>query len=148
MRIGDDLFRIEEFLRPETVAAGAGAGGTVEREQPRLQFAQGIVADGTGEFIGKHQFGSLRCVHVRDSRNAGAQTQRGLEGFGQTLTKIGPHFEPVDDGFDGVFAAYLELRGLVQFHYLAVDPGPHEAAGLQFIDQFGVFAFALRNGRG
>ena len=54
----------------------------------------------------------------------------------------------IDDRFDRVLAAHVELRRLVQFDHRAVNPSAHEAAGLQFVDQFGVLTLALRDGRG
>ncbi len=51
MRIGDDFRRIEEILGAEAVAGRACADRAVEGEQARLEFAQGIVADGAGELV-------------------------------------------------------------------------------------------------
>src|ERR1700722_19047428 len=98
MRVGDDLVRIEEILRPQPVTGRTGADRTVEGEQPRLEFAQGIIADRTGELIGEHEFCSLRVVHVRYPRDTLAEAQRGFKGFGQALTQIRTHFEAIDDG--------------------------------------------------
>ena len=148
MRIGDDLLGIEELLSPQAVAGGAGADWTVEREQPRLQFTQRVVADRTGELVRKYEFGPRGIVHVRHPGHALAEAQRGFEGLGQALTQVGPHLEAIDDCFDRVLAAHIELRRLVQFDHRAVDPCAHEAAGLQFVDQFGVLTLALRDGRG
>jgi hypothetical protein len=74
MRIGDYFGRVEKILGAETVAGGAGADGTVEREQPRLQFAQGIIANRAGKFIGEHEFRALRIVHIGDARHSLAQS--------------------------------------------------------------------------
>ncbi len=91
--------------------------------------------------------GARGIIHVSDARDALTQAQGGLERFRQALTQIRPHLEAIDDGFDGVFAAHVELGRLIQFDHPAVDSGTHEAAGLQFLDEFGVFAFALGDGR-
>ena len=136
----------KKILRTQSVAGGAGADGTVEGEQPRFEFAQGVIADRAGEFVGEHELGALRLVHVGDARDTLAQAQRGFEGFGQALAQIRPHFESVDDGLDGVFAAHIELGRLIQLHHLAVDAGAHEAARLQFLDELGVFALAFGDG--
>src|ERR1019366_2560792 len=115
MRIGDDFFRVEKLLCAETVAAWTSTDRTVEGKQPRLWI-----------------------VHVRYLRNSLTHAQGRLEGFGEALAQVGPHFEAVDDGFDGVFAADIEFWSLIEFHDLAVNAGAHEPAGLQFIDQLGV----------
>src|SRR5271155_3435306 len=83
MRIRDYLFRVEKILGAESVASGTGADRTVEREQPRLKFAQGIVADGAGEFVGEVKFRTRGFVHIGDTRDPLAQPQGGLERFCQ-----------------------------------------------------------------
>ena len=88
MRIGDDLLGIEEFLGTEAVAGRAGADGAVEREQPRLEFAQRIIANGAGELVGEHEFGALRVVHERHARDSRPEPQRGFEGLRQALAEI------------------------------------------------------------
>ena len=147
MRIGDDLVGVEEFLRAEAVAGRTRADRTVEGEQPGFELAQGVVANGAGELVGENQFGPAGIVHERDARHALTEPQRGFEGFGETLAQVRPDLEAIDDGLDGVLAAHIELFCLVQFHDLAVDARPHEAARLQFVEQFGVLALAFRNGR-
>jgi hypothetical protein len=75
-----------------------------------------------------------------------AQAQGRLEGLGQPLAQVRPHFETIDDGFDGVLAAHIELRRLIEFDHLAVNAGADEAAGLEFFEQLRVLALALGNG--
>jgi len=41
--------------------------------------------------------------------------------LGQALAQIRPHLEAIDDRFNGVFAAHIEFRRLIQFHDGAVD---------------------------
>src|SRR5205823_8348582 len=50
MREADHALGIEEADRDETVAARTRAHRVVEREQPRLQLLERVVADRTGEF--------------------------------------------------------------------------------------------------
>ncbi len=87
--------------------------------------------------------GALRFIHVGDAGHALAQPQRGLEGLGEPLGQIGTHLEAIDDGFDGVLAAYIEFGCLIEFHHAAIDARPHEAARLQLFDEFGVLPLAL-----
>ncbi len=146
MRIRDDLLRIEKVLGAETVARRTSPRRTVEGEQARFEFAQGIVADGACEFIGEHELGAFRPVHVGNARHALTQPQGGLKGLGEALAQVGPHFEAIDDRFNGVLAAHIEFGRLIELHNLAVDARAHEAARLQFLDEFGMLALTLCNG--
>ena len=147
VRIADDFVRIEEFLRAQAVASGAGADGTVEGKQPRFEFAQGIIADRAGELVGEHQLRARRIIHVGDARDALPQAQRGFKRLGQALAQIRAHFEAIHDGLDAVLAAHVELGRLIQFHDLAVDSRTDESPRLQFIEEFGVLALAFGDGR-
>ncbi len=71
------------------------------------------------------------------------QSQCRFEGFRQALAELGPDFEAIDDGFDGVLAAHVEFAGLVEFHDLSVDSRAHEAARLQFFDDLRMFTLAF-----
>ena len=145
MRIGDDFVGIEELLRTQAVAGGAGADGAVEREQPRFEFRQRVVAHGAGELVGEDELGG-RGVHERHLRDSLAHPQRGFEGLRQALAQVRPHLESVHHGFDRVLAADVELRRLVEFHHGAVDARAHESRSLQFVDQLRVLSLALRDG--
>src|SRR5207248_5982311 len=57
VRVGDDALRVEEFDRPEPVAARAGAHRVVEREEPRLELGQRVLTAG-------HRTGELRREEV------------------------------------------------------------------------------------
>src|SRR5579885_623799 len=82
-RVLHDALRIEELDDAEAVAFRAGAVRIVEREQPRLEFAQGVAAMRTGEACGKHQRCALLIIHPGDFGDAVRQRQRRLEGLRQ-----------------------------------------------------------------
>ena len=147
MRIRDDLPGIEKILGAEPVAGRAGADRAVEGEQSRLELAQRVVADGTGEFVRKHEFAALRIVHEGNTRHTRAQAQCRFERFGEALAQVGPHLEAIDDCLHGVLAAHIEFGRAIQFHHFTVDAGAYETGGLQFFDELGMFSLALGDGR-
>src|SRR6267378_5303594 len=74
MRVQHHPLRIEEFLHPEPIAARAGAGGVVEREQLRLERRHAVATHRAGVPAGKHQL-SLRIL-LRDRPGLAILTRR------------------------------------------------------------------------
>ena len=135
---------IEELLHAQAVAGRAGAGRVVEREQPRLELADGRGCRSGRRSSAEKIISSPRLiVHRRDQRDAVRQLQRGFKRFGQALLQVGAHFEAVDDDFDGVLLLLIEFRRLVEFAQLAVDARADETLGAQLFEDCEVFAFAL-----
>ncbi|MDT4830208.1 hypothetical protein FQZ97_636620 [compost metagenome] len=150
---GDHALGVEHLRVAQAVAAGAGAHGRVEREQPRLQLAHGVAADRAGELGRETVFGA--AVHFDRDGAALGQAQRGLEAFGQALSlRVGAlffgrtHLDAVDHHVDVVFLGLLQRRQGVGLQHLAVDAEAHIALGLHVGEQLQELALLLaRHGR-
>ena len=151
IRIAHHALGIEELLDAKTVAARAGTGRIVEGEQPRLEFGNAEAAHRAGEAVGKQHFGwRVRGVRIHrcHADYAIGQLQRGFERLGEALLDVLAHLETVDDDFDGVLAAQVELGRVVEFADRAIDPRAHVALGAQFRQQLHVLALARLHHRG
>ena len=127
-----DALHVEELLHPEAVAARAGAGGVVEREQPRLQRRDAVAAVRAREARGEHLL-LARLVHRGDDREPLGQPQRGLEGFRQAQPQVGAHAKAVHHHLDGVLALLVERGHVVELGHDPVDAHAHEAAAAQLL---------------
>ena len=141
LREGDDALRVEEADRAEAVAARAGAHRAVEREEPRLELGERVVADRACE-LGREEMLDA-AVHVHGQRAPVAVAQRGFVGLGQPLLQVGLHLEAVDDDLDRVLDALGELRHRVDLVYLAVDAHADEALGAELDEHLEVLALAV-----
>jgi hypothetical protein len=112
--------RIEELGHAQAVAAAAGADRRVEREQPRFQFRQRVVAHRALNFdensssagaAGLPMEAPPARVHVHgDDAHQPSPSACGLEGFGEALLDVLARAEAVDHRFDGVLARSAERR--------------------------------------
>src|SRR6266404_4617327 len=172
MRVQHDPQRVEEFLHPESIAARAGAGGIVEREQLRLERRHAVAAHRAGVAAGEHQL-SLRIllrdrpglailarrspltrltlarglIEKREPREPAGQAQGGLERFRQALRGIGPDAHAVDHRLDGVFLLAVELRQRLHFVDAPVDAHAYEALRGEILQELEVLALALAHHR-
>ena len=85
----------------------------------------------------------LRIVHVDHARQAIAQTQCRLEGFGQALLDVLARAEAVDHRFDRVLDAQCQLGRIVQLDHLTIDARAHQPLRAQLLEHLHVFALAL-----
>jgi hypothetical protein len=78
-RVHDHARGIEELADAETVAARAGADRRVEREQPRFQLRQRVIADRAAVLRREQQRRRLVIVERLHRRHAVAELEGGLE---------------------------------------------------------------------
>ncbi len=147
VRMHDDARRIEHLRDAEAVAGSACADRRIEREQARFEFRQRVVADRTREARRECRRRRFVVVHVDEQRDAVAETQCGLERFGQTLFDVGRGTEAIDHRFDGVFLTQRQRRHRIEFVQNAVDARTHETLCAQLIEHLQMFALALANDR-
>ncbi len=145
LREADDALGIEEADRAQAVAARAGAERIVEREQPRLELGQRVVADRARE-LRRVQVLAVG-VHLDGDRTTVAVAERDLERLGEPLLELRADLEPVDDDLDRVLAGLRELRHRVDLVHLAVDAQPHEALRAQLGDEVQVLALPVDDDR-
>src|SRR2546421_12839149 len=116
MWVQHDPLWIEEFLHSEPIAARAGAGRVVEREQLRLERRHAVAAHRAGVPAGKGELSrrlllrdrpGLAILEKREPREPARQAQGGLERFRQALRGIGPDAHAVDHRLDGVLLLAL-----------------------------------------
>ncbi len=144
----DQALGIEILLNAQAITGRAGTGRVVEREQLGFQFADRMTANGAGKARRKNCLFAFLVVHGSDQRDTIRQLQRGLERLGQSLLKIGTHFETIDHHIDTVLFLLVQLGQLVQFVEFAVDAGADEALGAQLVEHRQVLTLALTDDRG
>ena len=149
LRKGDDALRIEEGDRAEPVAARTRAHRIVEREEPRLELGERVVADRTRELRRKEMLRARRvCViHLDGDRAAVADAQRRLVRFGEPLLHVGTHAQPVDDDLDRVLGVLREPRHRVDLVHRPVDADADEAFRAQFDEELELLALAVDDDR-
>ena len=145
--VQDDSRRVEILLDAQTITAGAGTGGIVERKQAGFQLVDTVAAFGAGEARGKHNVGFF-FVHVADCGEAIGQLQGGLEGFGQAQAEVFPDLEAVDHDIDRVLLFLVQIRQIVEIADATVDARPHETRGAQLLEDLLVFSLAPAHDRG
>ena len=133
---------------PSPSQPGQAPCGLLNENSRGSSSGQRVAADRAGELVREQQFLALRLVEEGDPRDALAEAERGLEGFGQPLLEIGAHLEPVDDRLDRVLALGIELRRGVELDVLAVDARAHETLAAQLLDHLQVLALAAGDDRG
>src|SRR5215467_4338858 len=121
--IGNDLGRV--YLRAVTKAVTGRARSvrTVERKRPRLDRRHRYPAFGTSHSLGVQP---LFAIDDRDKHQAGGQFRGRGDRVFQSILYPRLYQQAVDDDFDGVIAAFVQLDVFVQLPDLAVDPGPGE----------------------
>jgi hypothetical protein len=145
-RIDHHPLRVEELDDPQPVALRTGTHRVVEREQPRLQFLQGIRADRAGKLGGEHVF--LAAVHLQRNGPAFGMAQRRFERLGQALAHVVAHLQAVDHDIDGVLLRLVQLGHIVDFINGAIDPDAGKALGAQFGEEIDLLALAVGHHRG
>ena len=163
--MGDDPGGVEERAHPEPVAVLAGAGGAVEREDPRFKFRDRVAADVAGETGGEHGVATVGAVatavaaaaassvptvgavHRGDDRTALGERESGLERLGEAQRQVLPDPEAIDHHLDRMLPLRIERGRLVQLVQHAVDPRPHEPLRPQALDDPRVLALALADDR-
>ena len=143
----DHARRIEHLRHAEAIARAARADRRIEREQARLEFRQRVVADRTRESRREYRRRGFVVVHVDELGDAVAETQRGLEGFGETLLDVRRRTETIDHRFDGVFLAQRQRRHGIEFVQHAVDARADETLRAQLVEHLKMLALALADHR-
>src|SRR5690606_27020799 len=131
--VGDHQIGVEGQLDAQTVARRTGAKGVVEREQPRLDLADGEAGNGAGELLGKDDPARLFAFwRIRPFRRGDAvcQTQGGLDAVGVTTLKTFFGYNTIDDNIDVVLELLVERGGVLDGVEFAVDLQPLEALTL------------------
>ena len=140
--MGNDALGVEHLHLAEAVAALAGAGRGVEREQPWLQFVQGVAAVRAAH--ARREGDGLALAIVRDHAGQPVrQAQGGFKALGEALLEVIAHLEAVDHHVDVVLLLAVQHRHVVQFIHRAVDPHAHEALRTRLLEPFGMFALAV-----
>src|SRR5439155_21938079 len=131
----------------EPIAARAGPGWVVEREQLRLERRHAVAAHRAGVPAGKHQLllrrPGLAILEKREPREPARQAQGGLERFLQALRAIGPDAHSVDHRLDGVFLLAVELRQRLHLVDTPVDAHAHETLCGEILQELLLLALAL-----
>ena len=143
----EDEVRIEIGFGAETVARGAGAEVAVEREVLRRESRKGEAGAGVGEGGGERVIGKVLFsgrLHGGDEVTF-APAEGGFHGIGETLAQSGFEDETIDDGFDAVFAFFIQLDALfgVEVGDGAVDAGADETFAAEFFDDVAELAFLI-----
>ncbi len=153
-RVGDDELGVDLHLRAQPGAARAGAVGSVEREDPRLELDQAGPVDRAGELLreGEHPAAGagaagIRFVDQLDLDQPVGERHRRLDRVRQPLAQVGLHHQPVDDDGDVVLVLLVEHDLLVEPAQLAVDLDPAEALGPQLLELLAVLALAPAHDR-
>ena len=147
LRVADHARGVEHLGHAQAVAGRAGADRRVEREQPRLQLGQRVVADRAGVARGQQLLGRVGRIHVGQDHQPVAEAQRGLERFGQALLDVFARAEAIHHHLDGVLDAQPQRRHRVEVDHLPVDAGAHEALRAQLLEHLHVLALALAHHR-
>jgi len=143
LRVRDDALGVEELARAQPVAGLAGADGVVERKQSRFHLGHRVAAFRAGELRREGEVGALRLVHPGQPGEAVGEIQRRLERLGQAQPLVGACAEAVHHDLDGVLAARVQLRGLVQLVDGAIDARADEALRAELAQQRLVLALAV-----
>uniref|UniRef100_A0A0N4Z8C9 LigA n=1 Tax=Parastrongyloides trichosuri TaxID=131310 RepID=A0A0N4Z8C9_PARTI len=148
--VRDHQVGVEGQLDPQAVTGRAGAEGVVEREQPRLDLADGETRDRAGELLGKNDptrlfaFGRIRPFRRGD---AVGQTQGCLDAVGVAALKTFFGYNAVHDDIDVVLELLVERGRVLDGIEFAIDLQPLEALTLPLGHFLLVLALAAANDR-
>ena len=132
-------------IDPRPSQRGHAPTGIVEREEPRLELGQRVVADRARELRREQVLAA--GVHLDGDRAAVAMAQRRLERLGEPLLEFLAHLQPVDDDLDRVLRRLGELRHRVDLAYGAVDAHAHEALRAKLGEEVDLLALAVDDRR-
>ena len=116
--VGDHQVFAHQHLGAQAATVGAHALRVVEGKHLRRWLLIGDSAGGAVE-AGRKQH--VVVIFATDDEGAVAQAQRVVDGFFQTRVGLFAQNQAIDDDFDVVAAVAVEVGGLVQGKYLAVD---------------------------
>ena len=122
--VRDDAVRIEVDHRPQSLAFGARAVRRVEREGARRHLRHAQPAVDAGEPPREQPIAAL--VRVDDDDVLG-QVQGDVDRFGQPALDAAADDQAIDDDFDRVIAAAIQLDVLFERAELTVDARFHVA---------------------
>ncbi len=144
--VRDDKVGVEGQLDAKSVAGRACAEGIVEREQSRLDLADGEAGDRAGEFLRERQaarrglaFGDVGPFGHGD---AVGEAEGRLQAVGVAAFQPGLGDDPVHDDVDVVLELLVERRGVLDGVEFTVDLQPLEAGALPLAHLLAVFALA------
>ncbi|MNX80910.1 hypothetical protein D3C86_1125830 [compost metagenome] len=146
--VRDHQIGVEGQLDPQAVAGRAGAEGVVEREQPRLDLADGEARDRAGELFGKDDAAWLfafRSTGPFGGGDAVGQVQRRLDAVGVARLKTCFGYNAIHDNVDVVLELLVERGGVLDGVEFAVDLQPLEALTLPLGHLLLVLALAAAN---
>ncbi len=143
LRMADYPRGVEELGHAQPVASRARTHRRVEREQPRFQLRQRVVAHGAGILRREQQGLAFGLIHRLHDGHAVAELERGLEGLGQALLDLGTRLEAIDHRLDGVLLAQSQRRHRVDFVHMAVDAHARVALRAQLLEHLQVLALAF-----
>ena len=148
-----DPARIEIAHLAQAVAVGTGAGGVVERKEPRFERGQRPATVRAGEAIRKARLVGRLAFEFDHERAPRAQAQGGFERFGQAGGCAGTGLEAVDNGIDRMAQVARQRRQRVEFvqHRWPLPFGSNanarEALCAQALEELQMLPFARRHQR-
>ncbi len=149
--VRDHQIRVEGQLDAQTITGGAGAEGVVEREQPRLDLADGEARNRAGELLGKDDPARLFALGRLGPFGGGdavGQSQSRLDAVGIARLKTLFGYNTIDDNIDVMLELLVERGGVLDGVELAVDLQPLEALTLPLGHLLLVLALAAAHDRG
>src|SRR5690606_22803682 len=149
--IGDHKIGVEGQLDPQTVTGRTGAEGVVEREQPRLDLADGEARNRAGELLGKDdpaRLFALRRLGPFGGGDAVGQSQSGLDAVRIARLKTFFGYNAIDNNIDVMLELLVERGRVLNGVELAVDLQPLEALTLPLGHLLLVLALAAAHDRG
>ena len=108
----------KSYDRAEALAVRAGAVRRVERERARRHLRHAEAAVDARQPPREQPVAAVERV---DDDDVVGEVERGLDRFGQPALDAAADDQPIDDDFDGVVAAAIELDVLFERAELAVD---------------------------
>uniref|UniRef100_A0A0N5A5Q4 Myosin motor domain-containing protein n=1 Tax=Parastrongyloides trichosuri TaxID=131310 RepID=A0A0N5A5Q4_PARTI len=149
--VGDYQIGVEGQLDAQTVAGRTGAERIVEREQPRLDLADGEARNRAGELLGKDDPARLFALGRLGPFGGGdavGQSQSGLDAVGIARLKTLFGYNTIDDNIDVMLELLVERGGVLDGVEFAVDLQPLEALTLPLGHLLLVLALAAAHDRG
>src|SRR5690606_37483328 len=149
--VRDHQIRVEGQLDAQTIPGGAGAEGVVEREQPRLDLADGEARNRAGELLGKDDPARLFALWRLGPFGGGdavGQSQSRLDAIGIARLKTLFGYNAINNDVDVMLELLVERGGVLDGVELAVDLQPLEALTLPLGHLLLVLALAAAHARG